>query len=420
MIRSASHHPLLSLQGFAACLLLLQLPPARTPGAPPVCVSVLLDASGLHGQQKTDARNLPAMLLRNLPPGSVAEVFVLGDPDRPLANRSSKARQIDRLMKAASIEAEPGDLANALRGAIRRLAGQIIYRPFIVLLTDGQSAPPTSLGAVLKEAQQAKIAIIAVGIKKPNQHLLAQIAEETGGASFTLDRICGFDIAQRIIAISASVAPYNRSLLPYTSSTPSLLASSLLLAQLVAVSIILLTLFALRRRRRGSTISKNASPPNKPHAGLGNLTPHRRRETLLTNAQIPLPDPARETTSLIEAAPPLRSSATKILPAIEGRLKIEVGPGDGNVFPLSLRSATILGQSPSADVKVLDPQAAPEHCKILPAAAAFFITAIDLDKGTFVNDERIGTKFLCDGDSIRIGRTLLKFSVLEISHAASN
>jgi predicted signal transduction protein with EAL and GGDEF domain len=85
------------------------------------------------------------------------------------------------------------------------------------------------------------------------------------------------------------------------------------------------------------------------------------------------------------------------------------GPETGKIFPI-IKSATFIGRDESAEIAVNDPAVSRKH--ILVEADENHICCIDLHStnGTFVNSQKINKINLKEGDKIKVGNTLLKFS----------
>ncbi|MBE3074929.1 MAG: FHA domain-containing protein [Actinobacteria bacterium] len=85
---------------------------------------------------------------------------------------------------------------------------------------------------------------------------------------------------------------------------------------------------------------------------------------------------------------------------------------DGDHYPL-LAAITILGRDNSADVILDDPGISRQHTEIRVTNDGPHLVANIRDlgstNGTFVNDERITSRRLADGDRVNVGRTALIF-----------
>jgi pSer/pThr/pTyr-binding forkhead associated (FHA) protein len=68
-----------------------------------------------------------------------------------------------------------------------------------------------------------------------------------------------------------------------------------------------------------------------------------------------------------------------------------------------------LGRDPKSDILLNDTQVSRDHAVIRETGGAFILEDKASRNGTFVNDQKVGTIKLSDGDEIRIGRTRILF-----------
>ena len=90
------------------------------------------------------------------------------------------------------------------------------------------------------------------------------------------------------------------------------------------------------------------------------------------------------------------------------RLLVVTGPEQGVSYPIA-KDFFAIGRHPRNQVWLADPSASREHCVILRQGDNFVIRDLGSFHGTLVNDARVTERELLHGDSIRIGRTLLRF-----------
>ncbi|MBM4319158.1 MAG: FHA domain-containing protein [Deltaproteobacteria bacterium] len=74
----------------------------------------------------------------------------------------------------------------------------------------------------------------------------------------------------------------------------------------------------------------------------------------------------------------------------------------------------VIGTAADCDIVVTDPYLSSKHATIRHDTADGSFTIIDLDStnGTYLNDKRISKDELIDNDTVRLGRTELKFKAL--------
>jgi diguanylate cyclase (GGDEF)-like protein len=78
---------------------------------------------------------------------------------------------------------------------------------------------------------------------------------------------------------------------------------------------------------------------------------------------------------------------------------------------VKLKEGMTIGRGRQADFQTVDEGISRLHCRLRQTPVGVVIEDLDSRNGTFVNDEKIGTIILKDGDKIRIGTTtILKFS----------
>ena len=95
-------------------------------------------------------------------------------------------------------------------------------------------------------------------------------------------------------------------------------------------------------------------------------------------------------------------------------LRIEEGLAAGRTYTLSLGGVYLIGRE-NADVVVDDDKASRKHAELgLYGPDAYVLRDLASTNGTWVNDRRISEKCpVKNGDAIRIGDTLLRFSLIE-------
>jgi pSer/pThr/pTyr-binding forkhead associated (FHA) protein len=81
---------------------------------------------------------------------------------------------------------------------------------------------------------------------------------------------------------------------------------------------------------------------------------------------------------------------------------------DTRVFPLKSDRLTI-GRSTVCDVCIDEASMSSEHARLVQSEGAWRIINLLSTNGVFVNDEKVFSHRLADGDEIRLGRTRLRF-----------
>ena len=93
------------------------------------------------------------------------------------------------------------------------------------------------------------------------------------------------------------------------------------------------------------------------------------------------------------------------------RLVIQNGGFEGMAFELTAEE-TLIGRNPTTDITLLDDGISREHAIILYDAEsdAYSLEDLQSTNGTQVNGKRVRSVTLSDGDEVRVGRTLFRFS----------
>jgi putative nucleotidyltransferase with HDIG domain len=89
-------------------------------------------------------------------------------------------------------------------------------------------------------------------------------------------------------------------------------------------------------------------------------------------------------------------------------IEIITGPNTGKRFDLE-SELTKIGRGETEEIQVLDQGASRDHAEIFMIGEMVFVRDTQSTNGTFVNDRKIDEELLRDGDTIRIGTTMLKF-----------
>lgn len=84
------------------------------------------------------------------------------------------------------------------------------------------------------------------------------------------------------------------------------------------------------------------------------------------------------------------------------------GPDQGKVFPLTSDRLTI-GRASVCDLCIDEPSMSSEHARLVFSDDAWRVINLLSTNGVFVNDEKVFSHRLHDGDEIRLGRVRLRF-----------
>ena len=116
-------------------------------------------------------------------------------------------------------------------------------------------------------------------------------------------------------------------------------------------------------------------------------------------------------TVLLTVEPKLKAGQCTVEATIAQGVGGRVGAlvfADGTRLELGAETVTI-GRMPSCTVPIADPKASREHCAIRPAPDGFTLADLGSTNGTLVNNARVTTRDLRDGDVITIGSTAIRF-----------
>jgi len=95
-------------------------------------------------------------------------------------------------------------------------------------------------------------------------------------------------------------------------------------------------------------------------------------------------------------------------------LRVEEGPGAGEVFALSTGGVYLIGRK-GADIALEDEKVSRKHAEVgLYGPEAYVLRDLASTNGTFLNGKRITDKVkLSHWDLVRVGDTLLRFALIE-------
>jgi len=97
-------------------------------------------------------------------------------------------------------------------------------------------------------------------------------------------------------------------------------------------------------------------------------------------------------------------------PAGEALLVTVRGPGLGTRYPLAGTVVTI-GRHPESDIRLEDVTVSRRHAQLRVADGAYMVADLGSLNGTYVNQERVESIALEDGDEIQIGKFRLMLRV---------
>ncbi|MBT6324597.1 MAG: FHA domain-containing protein [Bdellovibrionales bacterium] len=95
------------------------------------------------------------------------------------------------------------------------------------------------------------------------------------------------------------------------------------------------------------------------------------------------------------------------------RLLCMTGEDKGISYFLKSNRA-IVGRGSTADIKIKDAKSSREHAELTKVKNTYVVTDLGSQNGIMVNDLKINQHTLNDGDTIIIGKTVLKFNIIDV------
>lgn len=99
------------------------------------------------------------------------------------------------------------------------------------------------------------------------------------------------------------------------------------------------------------------------------------------------------------------------------RLICLTGERKGMAYFIMEKKRVVMGRAENADIRVLDLKSSREHAEIIQVGPDFILTDLGSQNGIIVNDLKVKQHVLSDGDKIIIGKTVYKFSQIEVKEA---
>jgi len=93
------------------------------------------------------------------------------------------------------------------------------------------------------------------------------------------------------------------------------------------------------------------------------------------------------------------------------RLTVISGRDIDQVYTLEDGQVSVLGRSIKSDIRIPDGRASRSHCRIEQVGGDWIITDLDSRNGTYVNKQKVTEARLESGQTVRVGATVLKFTI---------
>ncbi len=107
-------------------------------------------------------------------------------------------------------------------------------------------------------------------------------------------------------------------------------------------------------------------------------------------------------------APAIKLPATSQPPPVVVVQIHPAGPNLGRRFALTAVEH-VVGREPDLDISVDSDTLSRRHARLVKAADGWWLEDLGSTNGSYVNDERVERRVLCDGDRLRFGGAIFKF-----------
>ncbi len=105
-------------------------------------------------------------------------------------------------------------------------------------------------------------------------------------------------------------------------------------------------------------------------------------------------------------------------PGLYYRLVCLTGEAKGKAYFI-MGTRAVIGRSQKCDITVLDLKSSKEHAEIAKVGSVYILTDLGSQNGIIVNDLKVKQHTLSEGDKIIIGKTVFKFSSIQVNEDAS-
>ena len=356
----------------------------------PAIVALTVDTSGsIRPELLNQVKDLATGVLQDLPSGSQVVLFTFDDQSRVIQERTSDIEAVRQALLGVSRAGRYTALYDALYDASRYLRDAPPARKAIILVTDGlDENSSVQVEDGLRIAVEGKIPVLCVGVGRIQEAVLRRIAKLTSGDYVSMSEADPAKLADRISALPPPqpapppvavpvVVPVTVPVAARNGTWIYVVVGALIVASALSAA------FFLRR--------KPAAQPAVVSEGDGFDAEDGEDRTVVMRS---------EESGEVERTVMLR---------LQPRLAIIRGAGAGQCFNLSSETSLSIGRSPGNGIPVEDSAVSGEHCRVRPEDGAFVVHDLKSTNGTFVNDRRIERHRLSEGDTIRVGETVLQF-----------
>ncbi len=85
------------------------------------------------------------------------------------------------------------------------------------------------------------------------------------------------------------------------------------------------------------------------------------------------------------------------------------GPSMGRRYPLSTTTGVVIGRGSDCTIHIDDHSVSRKHARVEPHGKGYAAIDLGSTNGTFVNDQPVETRYLEDGDYLRVGNGIYRF-----------
>jgi hypothetical protein len=90
-------------------------------------------------------------------------------------------------------------------------------------------------------------------------------------------------------------------------------------------------------------------------------------------------------------------------------LVVTHGDASGQMVLLNPEVTTSIGRAKANDIVLDDLSVSSQHCRVRPEEGRYVVLDLKSTNGTYVNERRVSRHPLAEGDTIKVGETLLQF-----------
>jgi tight adherence protein B len=162
----------------------------QTGGGAPAAIGVAIDVSrSMQGAPLAAAKQAAASFVKNKRGPDSMAVYSFGHEANPVHGLDADVNALGSSLQQVTLDTVQGTaLYDSVIQASTELGSAPTLTKVLVVLTDGDDTTKTKLGAAVKAAQAANVAVDAIAIGSGKHSALTSLARHTGGHVFAADR----------------------------------------------------------------------------------------------------------------------------------------------------------------------------------------------------------------------------------------